>query len=348
MRFLKKLFDWERWSYDAIYAPLGIVWLYYAIKARAFWFFTPANPSLEFAGFEGGSKKEMYQQLPQWCLPPTLFIEHTDDFEKVKHQVKEGGLDYPFVAKPDSGMQGVLFCIVDNDAELKNYHEIVGEDYILQSFVQLPIELSVFHIRYPGQAKGFVTGFVAKEYLQVTGDGERTLADLVSVHPLAKYKKTELKNRHDKKWDTVLPPLEKYVLNYAGNHRHGAKFINMKKEIDQALCDVFDQISIEAGELYFGRYDLKCTSLDDLRNGKNIEMLEFNGAGAAAIHIFDCNMSYWEALKEIVRHWRYLYEIGKINNKRGVKYWTFREGFVFLKKCKKNYSRLLAIEQSYP
>ena len=62
----QKIFNWERWSYDVIYLPVDIFWLWYALKARHFWYFTPVNPTLIFAGFEGGSKKEMYDQLPKW------------------------------------------------------------------------------------------------------------------------------------------------------------------------------------------------------------------------------------------------------------------------------------------
>lgn len=345
-RFFQKLFDWEKWSYDAIYAPVSLFWMYYAIKARAFWFFTPVNPSLIFAGFEGGSKKEMYSQLPKWTLPKTLFIDNNDKLENVINELKAIGLDFPFVAKPDSGMQGVLFRVIKDEDELTKYHEAVGETYILQAFITMPNEFSVYHIRYPGQTKGFITGLVAKDYLHVVGDGKSSLSQLINDHPLAKYRVDELKKRHAENWDSVPGALETYVLNYAGNHRHGAKFINLNKEIDQQLCDVFDKISNEAGQFYFGRYDLKCTSLEDLKNGKNIEILEYNGAGAATIHIFDCNMSYWQALKEIIRHWDHLYRIGKINNKNGVRYWTIREGFRFINKAKKNYQRLLSIERS--
>jgi hypothetical protein len=45
-RFFQKIFNWEKWSYDAIYLPIDIVWLWYAVKARAFWYFTPVNPTL--------------------------------------------------------------------------------------------------------------------------------------------------------------------------------------------------------------------------------------------------------------------------------------------------------------
>ncbi|HEX6170743.1 MAG TPA: hypothetical protein VFZ33_13675, partial [Chitinophagaceae bacterium] len=202
--------------------------------------------------------------------------------------------------------------------------------------------------RYPGKTKGIITGMVAKNYLHVTGDGKKTLKELVSVHPIAGYQIDEMKKKHAEKWESVLKANENYVLNYAGNHRVGARFTNMHKEIDQKLCDVFDKISNEAGEFYFGRYDLKCTSLEDLKNGKNIQLLEFNGAGAVPLHIFDGTLSYWRGLKETVRHWKHLYKIGKINNKRGIRYWTWKEGFAFLNNSKKNYKRMLAIDASLP
>jgi hypothetical protein len=347
-KFFHKIFNWERWSFDAIYSPVSFVWLYYAIKARAFWFFTPVNPSLVFAGFEGASKAEMYKQMPKWCLPVTLFIDNATPFDEVKAGIGAAGLEFPIVAKPDTGMGGVLFRVLNDESSLQQYHEAMCENYILQTFVQLPAEFSVFHIRYPGETKGIVTGLVAKNFLQVTGDGKRTLSELVASHPIAMHKTGELKRRHAEKWNYVPAANENYILSYAGNHRVGARFINMHNKIDQQLCDVFDKISNEIGQFYFGRYDLKCTSLEDLKNGKNIQILEFNGAGAVAIHIFDCNMSYWQALKEIVKHWDHLYRIGKINNKRGVRYWTLKEGFAFLKNCKRNYKRLLAVDASLP
>ena len=346
--FFKRLLNWERWPYDVLYAPVSIVWLYYAIKARAFWFFTPVNPSLQFAGFEGNSKKEMYQQLPKWCIPKTLFVENTTDLDELKAGLKKVELNFPMVAKPDRGMQGVLFRVLKDEQTLKQYHEAIGDAYILQAFVQLPMEFSVFHIRYPGKTKGIITGMVAKNYLHVTGDGKKTLKELVSVHPIAKYQIEEMKSKHAENWDSVPASNKDYVLNYAGNHRVGARFINLNKEVDQKLCDVFDKISNEAGEFYFGRYDLKCTSLEDLKNGKNISILEYNGAGAVPIHIFDCGLSYWGGLKETVKHWKHLYTIGKINYKRGVRYWTWKEGFSFMNTSKKNYKRKLAIDASLP
>lgn len=345
-RFFQKLFNWERWSYDVIYLPIGIVWFWYALKARAFWYFTPVNPSLVFAGFEGGSKKEMFDQLPAWSYPTSLLIDPAEEIENVKVRMQQVHLHYPVVVKPDSGMWGVLFRIIKNEKELEVYHDKMEENYILQTFVDLALEFSVFHIRYPGETKGIVTGLIVKDLLHVTGDGKKTLAILVAEHATAKHKQEEMRKRHEANWQKIIPANENYFLSMAGNHIHGAKFINLNHEIDQPLCDVFDRISNEAGQFYFGRYDLKCTSLEDMKAGKNIQILEFNGAGAAITHVFDRNMSYGAALKEIVRHWRHLYRIGKINHKKGVPYWGFMKGYRFLQKAKKDFKRMQEIDKT--
>ncbi len=344
-RFFQKLFNWEKWSYDLIYLPIDIFWLYYGIRARAFWFFTPVNPTLQFAGFEGNSKREMYDQLPGWCCPTSLLIDPKTSLAAAESRMQEVQLKFPVVAKPDTGMQGVLFRILKTNEELKIYHENVGAPYILQTFVDLPLEFSVFHIRYPGEAKGIITGLIVKDYLHVTGDGQQSLAQLVAAHPTARYRLEEMKKKHAPGWEKIIAAGEKYFLSMAGNHTHGAKFCNLNHEIDQRLCDVFDRISLEAGQFYFGRYDLKCTSLEDLKNGKNILVLEYNGAGAAITHVFDRGMSYIAALKEIVRHWRHLYRIGKINHKKGVPYWSFMKGYRFMQAAKKNYKRMKEIDK---
>jgi hypothetical protein len=347
-RFFQRLFIWEKWSYDVIYLPIDIWWLYYAIRARHFWYFTPVNPSLVFAGFEGGSKKEMYDQLPGWCKPVTLLIDPGAELQHIEKQMNDVSLQYPVVVKPDTGMQGVLFRIIQSTTELQRYHQRVGEPYILQTFVDLPFEFSVFHIRYPGEQKGIVTGLILKDYLHVSGNGKDSLGTLIAAHPKAKYKLEEMERKHAPHWDDIINDGEKYFLSLAGNHNHGAKFINLNHVIDQQLTDVFDRISVEAGKFYFGRYDLKCTALEDLKLGKNIEILEYNGAGAAITHVFDRNMSYFGALREILKHWRHLYRIGLINHRTGVPYWSFRKGYRFMMAAKKNYRRMKQIDQTLP
>jgi hypothetical protein len=339
-KFFQKLINWELWPFDFIYAPVGIVWLYYSIKARSLYFFTPSNPTLVFGGFEAGSKMEMYKQLPAGYYPNTILITPAHLIDDIKKEIKAKALNYPFVAKPDEGMQGVLFRVIESEEELIKYHSVIGVNYIIQTFIDLPMEFSVFYIRYPGETKGKVTGFILKDYLHVTGDGKKTLEQLVNEHPKAMHRLAEMKRKHEANWLSIPKNGEDYYLSVAGNHNRGAKFINLHSEIDQRLHDVFDGLNNGSKKFYYGRYDLKCTSIEDLKQGKNIMILEYNGAGAEPNHIYDCRMSYGKALKVIAAHWHHLYRIGKINNKNGVPYWSFKKGYRFTQQLRKEFKYL--------
>jgi hypothetical protein len=328
------------WPFYLIYAPLVFVWLYYAFKARYFWFFSPANPTLEFSGFEGESKKEMYEQLPQQYYPETVYVTAKEDYSKLLKAVANKHFTYPLAVKPQTGMHALLFRKIENEVQLKQYHSYVNVDYLVQEYVDHPMEFSVFHIRYPNESKGKITGFILKDYLAVTGDGTSTLLQLIKQHPKAKLREEEMKQRHAKHLDDVIAKDEKFYLSIAGNHNRGARFVNLQHEIDEKLCSVFDKISVEAGQFYFGRYDLKCTSVEDLKEGKNVAILEFNGAGAEPNHIYDCNMKYKDALKIIVQHWDDLYKIGRINNQKGVPYWRYSDGMKYLMNAKRFFKKL--------
>lgn len=346
-RVWKRISDWEQWPFFMIYAPLGFVWLYYASKAKAFWFFSNVNPTIEFSGFEGEPKKEMYEQLPQHLYPETIYIKAGTDFKEVITALAKSNIKYPFIVKPEIGMQGILFRKIDHEHELSGYHHIVPVDYLVQSYADLPLEFSVFHIRYPSQSKGKVTGFILKEYLSVQGDGRLTLLQLIKQHPKAKYYKAEMQQKHKHNLQKILQKGEKYILSTAGNHNRGAKFINLHKQIDEQLLSVFDNISMQAKQFYFGRYDLKCTSLEDLKAGKNFSILEFNGAGAEPNHIYDCGMSYISALKEVAAHWKDWYEISRINKQSGVPYWSFIKGYWYLRNARKFFKRLRQYDNQF-
>ena len=328
-RFREKITNWELWPFNVIYAPLGPLWLWYALKARAFWWFTPANPTLAFAGFEGEGKKEMYDLLPEHAYPTTIYVEPTQSFDDIKTLVAEKGLTYPICVKPQVGLKGLLFRKVDSEEKLRIYHERVPVDYLIQSLVEAPMEVSVFYYRYPDQPKGVISGFIQKEMMHVFGDGKHTLWELILLHPKAKHRLEEMRIKHEKMLETILPAGEKYILTHAANLNRGARFTNMKEEIDEQLLDLFDPLSHRCS-WYYGRYDLKCNSIEELKQGKFI-VLEFNGAGAEPNHVYNANYSWFKALKVFAHHWKVLYEIGKYNHKRkGVRYWGNREGNLWL------------------
>lgn len=336
----KKYFHWENWPFWLIYSPLIFVWGYFAVKARAFWFMSNINPTIEFSGLEGETKQEMYTQLPVELYPKTLYIKAHTSFADLLEQVYQNGFAFPFIVKPEIGMQGLLFRKINSEEELRHYNLKVPVDYLVQELVDLPMEFSVFHIRYPFESNGRITGFIQKEYMAVIGDGRSPLSELIKAHPKASLREAEMRYKHKNNLSNVLPKGQKFILSIAGNHNRGAKFINLDHQVDEAMCRVFDQISLQSKEFHYGRYDVKCTSVPDLKKGLNISILEFNGAGAEPNHIYDCNMAYVNALKEIVRHWKAMFEIGVINKKRGYEYWGFLKGIRYLLKAKVFFKKL--------
>ena len=334
---MHKITNWEAWPFKLIYAPLTPIWFWYMIKSRAVWFFTPSNPKLTFGGMEGEPKREMYNLLPPHLYPTTFNVMPSDDVVSILKRLNEQQISFPFIVKPEVGGQGILFRKIDTEEELIHYHSLVPVEYIVQRLVEYPIEVSVFHIRHPKESNGVVTGFLHKIPLQVTGDGKHTLNELILKHPKGAKRVPELHSKHREKWDVVIDKNEKYILSYAANHNRGAHFIDLRNEIDDSLVALFDNISIGINDFFYGRYDIMCNSIEELKQGKNFIILEYNGCGAEPNHFYDTGYTLNQAYKEILKHWKALYEISSYNAALGTKPWTFLRGLKFRKDTKKMY-----------
>jgi len=71
--------------------------------------------------------------------------------------------------------------------------------------------------------------------------------------------------------------------------------------------------------------------LEELAEGKNFSIIEINGAGSEATHIYDPKHSLFFAWKEIIRHWGLLNRISIVNYKKGHGYMSFKDGMAMLK-----------------
>jgi hypothetical protein len=330
-KLLHKITHWEAWPFKLLYAPITPVWLWYIFKSRAVWFFTPSNPKLTFGGMEGEPKKEMYDLLPPALYPATFNVLPKEDFLVIAEKLQQHKIVYPLIVKPEIGGQGILLRKIDNPEELKHYHSLMPFEYIIQQMAHFNMEVSVFYIRHPAAAKGRVTGFLHKIPLQVTGDGKHTLEQLIHHHPKAKKRVGELHSKHKENWETIISDGEKYMLSYAANHNRGAHFIDLKDKIDDKLVGIFDTISHGINDFFYGRYDIMCTTVDDLKNGKNFTILEYNGCGAEPNHFYDTGYTLTGAYKEILKHWKALYQISKYNRQQGIQPWPLQKGRQFLK-----------------
>ena len=344
---MKKLYrlltNWEQWNFFVLYLPILPVWGWYCLKSRSLWFFTASNPTITFGGLEGEGKKEMYDQLPAGCCPKTHYVEPGTDPVQAVQAIRAAGFELPFVVKPDIGMKGILFRKIDQWQQWEQYHRQLPVTYLVQELVDYPVEISVFYYRYPGAEKGVISGCIQKELLQVVGDGRLPLEALIVQHPRASLRLQEMKHRHGDRFDWVVPDGEVYFLSYAGNHNRGARFIDLMQEVDDTLLNFFDQLSRHTS-FYYGRYDIKCLSLQALKEGHSFSILEFNGCGAEPNHIYDAGLSVWQAYRILLHHWRALYRISAHNHRQGHRYWSFLRGWRFLRQARRHFALLETID----
>lgn len=343
------LLHWELWHYNVKYALLTPAWLWYSIRAGSFYFFSPANPTLTFGGFEGGPKKEIYDHLPVETYPKTIYIQPAWTIHEVEALVKESGFNFPVAVKPDIGMMGLMFRKINKLEELALYHETMTTEYILQELVQYPIEVSVFYYRMPGQQKGNITGFVRKEALEVMGDGKSTLEKLIEgLEGRPGFKVEEWKLKHRNRLREVIAAGEIFKLSWVANLSRGARLVSLEDEKDERLLQVFDNLSHRAKHFYYGRYDLKCSSVSDLKEGKNFYILEFNGTGAEPHHMYGNGNNLLQAFVIIVYHWNKLFTIARYHHKKGIKYPSLKQGITFTKKANRHFKKLRELDAQMP
>lgn len=341
---IARMLDWERWPLPFYQFPMGVVWLWFCLKARQSWFFSAANPGLTFGGFEGEGKWEMYAQLPPGTFPTTLLVPRQQCPEWALAQFRNSGLSYPVALKPDVGMKGMLVRKIENDAQLVRYHQAINADYLIQEWVDMPVELGVFYFRYPNATHGVITGISAKELVFVYGNGHATLDELMARHPQAAGILSDLRRKHADKLHDIVPLGQKYQLTIAANRGRGAKLHDMRHEIDAALTSVMDQLSGHSGQLQWGRFDIKCESIEDLKQQKNYTVLEFNGAGAAPSHIYQAGLSFGQAWAEVAYNWRALYEISQMNGQNGGESWSFWRGIRFMHRSRRYFKRIKQLD----
>ena len=120
--FFIKLMHWEYWPSFVVYAPAAFFYLYFAIRSRRLFYFTPVNPVIETGGVFGESKINILNRIPAEVLPKTVFIakEHQTP-TYIINAGKKAGITFPFIAKPDVGERGFLVEIIKNEAALVDY-----------------------------------------------------------------------------------------------------------------------------------------------------------------------------------------------------------------------------------
>lgn len=323
--FFIKLTHWEYWPFGIIQAPIFLMWAWYALKERSLFYFSASNPSILTGGMMGESKYDILRRIPDSVKPKTVLIKLPITSPQLIDRLKQEGFSFPVIFKPDLGERGWMVRRIYNEGDVEKYLSEIRIDFLIQEFIDLPLEFGVFYVRFPSEQNGFVNSITGKEFLSVTGDGKKTIQELILEKDRAKIHWNRLKQKYADRLTEVLSVNERLELVSIGNHCLGTMFLNKNHLITSKLINTFDSISKQIDGFYFGRFDVRCKSVEDLENG-NIKIMELNGCGAEPSHIYQPGSSLLAGVRALITYWQNMYKVSRENHKRGVPYLAFKDG----------------------
>jgi hypothetical protein len=336
-----KIKHFEFWNTHLFHLPIYLYWLYLSFKARSLFFFSAANPGIENGGLMGESKYKILKKINPKFVPKTLYYEIIPTLTDVLNDLTRTQINFPFVVKPDIGQGGWLIDMVYDERDLQSFISKIKMPFMIQEFVDAPIEVGILYYRFPGERKGRISSLAIKELLTITGDGVHSVRTLIERHPRGKSQLRRLEKKGRINFDQILPEGEKLRLSFIGNHSYGTMFLNGNHLIDDQLSATFDNLCMEISGFYFGRFDIRCASIEDLKRGE-FTILELNGVGSEPLHIFDPSEKLKNAYASAMEHWRVIFEISKLNSTTISRYMKLKEAW----ETYKNVSRIQRIHET--
>ena len=182
------------------YLPLIANWLRLGIRYRSLTLPTTANPAIPSGGMWGESKAAYFDDIaPAERDMVAAYVVMArgrdgasagDDTTSALALMRDAGLEFPVIAKPDIGWHGYGVRRLDDAADLRGYlvRFGAGPKLILQQFVPYDGEAAVLYARLPGERHGRIRSLTYRYYPHVVGDGVSALRDLIRRDPRARWK----------------------------------------------------------------------------------------------------------------------------------------------------------------
>ena len=344
--FLTKLTKWEYWPTYMFYVPIIPYFLYKALRARNLIFYLAANPAIKYSGTGTESKYKTIVLIPEKYRPKTVFIKTGEDFGSVKSKIKNEAITFPLIVKPDVGFRGFLVQKIDTLIALKKYLQKNDVDIIVQEYIHLKNECGILYARIPGETRGTITSVTLKKFLAITGDGESSVSDLILEDQRARIYYDYLKTVHKEHMNSILEKGTEEIISVIGNHAKGTQFINGNHLIDDELIAMLDDFNKQIDGWFYGRLDIKYDTFEKVKKGEDFKVLEINGIISEPTHIYDptTGATYFDALKEIKKHWSIMNKIARKNhaefNIGYPKFMPYFKDIVWLRKYSKKLKRL--------
>jgi hypothetical protein len=315
---------WEFWPAWLFYIPVGIHYLWLAVRHRGWTLPSAANPGIAAGGLVGESKFQILRLLQasspestaeSWPLDSGTLEERLERLQKLR---ADCGLEYPYILKPDIGQRGAGVKLIRTDSDALDYLSKCEVPLVVQRYAAGPLEAGVFYFRFPDEERGHIFAITEKIFPMVTGDGRHTLEELIWHDDRARFMAGRYLTRLGDRRGYVPNPGEQVKLVETGNHAQGCIFRDGARWRTPQLEWRIDAISHGVDGFYVGRYDIRFESEADLRQGRNFQIIELNGASSEATSIYDSRNSLWSAYKTLFKQWELVFAIGAANRRRGI------------------------------
>ena len=320
-----KVLSYKHWEFlpaQIFYIPILFYYLIlivkYRINATAI---SAVNPCFSFGGMAFDSKYDMLSKFftHSKYIARTILISNSNErnLEFITNIIRQHNINYPFICKPDKGHRGNGIKIIRSSSDIIEYLEICKKDFLIQEYIDYPLEYGVFWIKIPGETKGNITSITRKILPHLAGDGKSTLAELILADKRAKYMASAYFEKNKKNLDKIIELNTLYKICNTGNHCQGAIFEDGIKDIKGKTLEKLEEICNSVNGYDFGRMDIKFKNQESLSNGEDFKILEVNGSEAESTHIYDRKYSLLYAYKTLYKQWDTLFKIAKLNRRNG-------------------------------
>jgi hypothetical protein len=320
-----KLLSFKHWEFlpaNIFYIPVFFYYIFLMLKYRiSFTAISAVNPCFAAGGMAFDSKYDMISKFFSYpeSVAKTILIDvnKKENLLSIEDKIQKNDLNYPVICKPDRGHRGNGFKIIRNRNDLLEYMKLCNRNFLIQEYIEYPLEYGVFWVKIPSESKGRITSITRKILPFLKGDGKSSLSELILSDKRAKYMASAYFEKNKNHLDTIIAAETNFRICSAGNHCQGAIFEDGSKDIEGKTFKRLEEIFSSVKGYDFGRMDIKFKDKDALSNGKNFKILEVNGSEAESTHIYDRKYSLFYAYKTLYNQWDTLFKIARENRKNG-------------------------------
>lgn len=316
---------WPAWLW---YLPLLPYLLYLALRHRGLAVFTCCNPGIENGGgWVGESKHAIMKALGDHpaVLPTILIPPGTPDdrlaslLRGLKSQPRP--FDFPVILKPNAGQRGHAVKLARSPEDARVYLAAMTSPAACQPYHPGPAEFGVLWARAPGSPdSGRIYSINRKTFPVLTGDGSRTIEELMAAHPRFRLQAEVFLTRLGDDCLRIPAPGEAIRLSLSGNHAQGTLFADGEDLITPALERTIGALALGfAGGLDLGRFDIRCPDEDALRRGEGLAIIELNGVTSESANLYDPARSTAWAYRVLFGLWDRLYALGAERRRAGAR-----------------------------